>query len=87
MSKDITILVGLSETELLSIRSAAVASLTSNGVVGQNIVSTTTRDLSVTFENNTTPDVIIKACNYALQMLDPEVYGTDLIRKKTKWVC
>lgn len=89
---DLTIFVGLNESELLTLRSNAVAQLTStNGAApGQVITSVSTRDLSVSYgaaggNGAMSPDQIVKACTYALQKLNSSLYGTDLIHKRVKW--
>ena len=84
-SFDITMFQHLTESEVLSIRTNARASITS-GTAGQTITSVTTRDLSTTFAVDTTPQQVLSACTWQLQRLNPDVYGTDMIRKKVKFV-
>ena len=86
--RDITFLVGLTEAELLTIRAAALSRMVSGSAVpGQTVSSVNTRDLSVSYGGDIkSDDLIIAACNYALQKLNPAVYGTDQIRRKVKWI-
>jgi hypothetical protein len=96
MAQDLTIFVGLTESELLTLRSNAISQLTgtSDGAgAGQVITSVSTRDLSVSYgsagggDGPLSPDQIVKACNYALQKLDPATYGRDLLKRKRHWSC
>jgi hypothetical protein len=73
MSFNITMLEGLSEATLLTLRSSAEAALLS-GTIGTTITSIQTRDLSTTFAVNTTPQQMLQAINYALWKCDPDTY-------------
>jgi len=86
MAFDITILSrsGLSESELLTMRARLVTAITTGD--GQSIQSTSTRDLSVTFAQNTKQEDLLLAVNYALQKLDPDTYGDSNTRQKRKFV-
>jgi len=83
---DITILskAGLSESELLSMRSSLVTAITTGN--GSSITSTNTRDLSVSFAQNYKPEELLAAVNYALQKLDPSTYGSIDTQQKRKFV-
>lgn len=70
---DITILCGLSESELLTIRSNIVTALTA-GVAGTDVTSVSTRDLSTTKDVTVRPEEMLQAVNYALWKLDPNTY-------------
>jgi len=84
---DITIFTSLAEQDILTIRDNAISQLTSTvATPGQVVQSVSTRDLSTTFQVDSTPQDIIQACTYALQRKNPSVYGTSLIRSKRKWV-
>ena len=84
---DYTIFSGLDEATLLGMRSTAVANLAS-GSAGQSITAVTTRDLSVSYGGSTalSPERILQAINYALQSINPKIYGTNLIRLPRKMV-
>lgn len=85
---DITFLVGFSEAKLLEIKTDAESKLGLGGSVpGQIVNSVSTRDLSVTYGGAPRSyDEIYRAARYALQKIDSTVYGTDLIRRKVKWI-
>lgn len=93
MAQDLTIFVGLTESELLTLRSNAISQLTATGGAspGQVIQSVSTRDLSVSYgsagDGPMSPEQIVKACTYALQKLDPDTYGTSLLNRKRHWSC
>lgn len=70
---DITCLVGLSESELLTIRSSIVSSLTTS-MPGTDVTSFSTMYLSTTTQIRVSPEVMLQAVNYALWKLDPDSY-------------
>jgi len=83
---DITMLEGLTEAELLSLRTATYSALASGAGVGSVISSVSTRDLSTTFTVNTTPEMVLQCIRYALQKINPCVYGSDMLHQPRKWV-
>jgi hypothetical protein len=85
-NQDITIFVGLPESTLLSMRTTAAEALAA-GSAGQAITSVSTRDLSVSYNgaSSMSPEQTLKAINYALQRLNPKIYGYDLIRQPRKY--
>jgi hypothetical protein len=84
---EITMFAGLDEATLLSMRTTAAANLAS-GSAGQAITGVTTRDLSVSYGSSTvlTPEQTLQAVIYALQTINPKIYGYDLIRQRRKFV-
>lgn len=83
---DITSLVGLSENQLLAIRTSVVSQLTT-GSAATSISSVSTRDLSTTFSIHGSPTELLQAVSYALHQLDPDKYpATHLTKVGRYWV-
>lgn len=77
-------LVGLSESELLTIRSNLVSALVS-GTPGSEVTSVSTRDLSTTFALGVRPEIMLQAVHYALWKLDPDVYEQPSTTKVNRY--
>jgi hypothetical protein len=72
---------GLSEEELLELR-AKVKAQASDGGKRTSSFQTTTLSGTLIYDGNS--DEWFKAIRFALQMLDPEAYGRDLITNRTR---
>jgi hypothetical protein len=67
--------IGLTEAQLLAIRDTALTGVTSGNKV---ITSVNAPGLTTSFQVNTTPIEILNAAAFALQMLNPAVYGQPM---------
>lgn len=75
------------EAELLGYRTAALVAMGDN--FGQVVSSVSTRDLNLNFATGGTAmtnSEVAQGCLWALQRLNPKIYGTSLIYRKRKFV-
>lgn len=86
MPYDITTLyrAGLTQAELLEMRADLLDTTKTYG--GSIINSTGTRDRNVSFTQIGSPEERLLAIRYALQRINSDMWGTDLIRRKKKLV-
>lgn len=70
----------LTEQQLLDIVSAARADI----AAGRSITSYTVPNLAVTKDRALAPDKMLLEARYALQILNPDLYGRSLRTKRTK---
>lgn len=70
-------LLGLSESQLLAIRDDALSKLSS----GKVITSVNAPGLTTTFQITASPLEIAKSAVFALQQLNPAVYGQSIINQ------
>jgi len=75
------ILVGLfSEAQLLAIVATATADITA----GRAVTSYNVPGLSVTKDRPMTPKEMLLEARYALQILNPTLYGSSMTQKRTQ---
>ena len=75
------IFIGLSESELLAIRSKAVSLITE----GKTIMSYSDTGTSVSKQFSMPPKEVLMEVRHALQLLDPAVYGKRTTVIRTNW--
>ena len=76
------IFVGMTESELLDALSTARA----QAVTGQSKVNWSAAGISVGKAQNMTPHEVVQEIRFALQKIDPDTYGRDLITTRTRIV-
>lgn len=83
---DLTVFKDFRESELLIIRGNAINSILNNSL--DVISATNTRDLSISIASaySMTPQQIVHCCDWALQRINPTLYGSNLIRRKRIFV-
>jgi hypothetical protein len=81
------LLKSFTEAELLGYRTTALVALGDNF---QSVSSVSTRDLNISFggsgAGSMTNSEVAQGCLWALQRLNPKIYGTSLIYRKRKFV-
>jgi hypothetical protein len=75
------IFIGLSESELLAIRSKAVSLITE----GKTIMSYSDTGTSVSKQFSMPPKEVLMEVRHALQLLDPATYGKRTTVIRTNW--
>ena len=73
--------MGLSESQLLAIQSAAIDEITK----GVTITSLNVPGMSSTFAQNSAPELRYKAAQMALNQIDPTSYPTPVINQTLGW--
>lgn len=71
-------LMGLTESQLLSIRDSALSNMTTTLVNGKVVSSVNAPGLTTTFQVYATPMQILKGVTYALQLINPTLYGVPV---------
>lgn len=81
------VFVGLTEAQILEIRDQARADIKAGRVVTSYTtpsgISVGKQHLASTFKGVSPQDVLLE-CRYALQQLDGDTYGRDLVTDRTK---
>lgn len=81
------IFVGLTENQILEIRDQARLDIKAGRVItsysAPSGISVGKQHLSSTFKGMSPGDVLLE-CQYALQKLDPDTYGSSAITSRTK---
>jgi hypothetical protein len=78
------IFVGLTEAEILAIRTQAKADMTAGRVVTSYTAPSGISVAKRTVADNMSPADILRECRFALQKINPTTYGSDLVTTRTR---